>query len=128
MPAESLIDLLVIQTKIDPRPYQTRIVNKVLNMFNGTHRNGAGEIEPAARSVMVESPTGSGKSVMGLLVAKALQIHAGAKVGWVAMRRNLLTQVQDENDRHQINVDLQTISMFENSFSENTCNSLLTPR
>ena len=91
MPAESPIDLLVIHTRIDPRPYQTRIVNKTLNMFLGSYRNGAGESEPAARSVLIESPTGSGKSCMGLLVAKALQLHAGAKVGWVAMRLNLLT-------------------------------------
>jgi hypothetical protein len=50
---------------------------------------------------------------MGLLIAKALQLRTGAKVGWVAMRRNLLQQVQAENRRHEINVDLQTISMFE---------------
>lgn len=113
MPADSSIDLLIAETRIDPRPYQSRIVNKVLNMFEGSHRNGAGELEPAARSVMIESPTGSGKSCMGLLVAKALQLHTGAKVGWVAMRRNLLHQVQTENQRHGFNVDLQTISMFE---------------
>lgn len=108
--SESLIDF---HTKIEPRPYQARIVKKTLDMFLGTYRNGTGETEPAARSVMIESPTGSGKSCMGLLVAKALQIRTGAKVGWVAMRRNLLQQVQTENQRHEINVDLQTISMFE---------------
>lgn len=115
MLASSSIDLLVNQTKVDTRPYQTRIVTKVLKMFEGLHCNGAGELEPAARSVMIESPTGSGKSCMGLLVAKALQLQTGAKVGWVAMRRNLLQQVEAENRRHGINVDLQTISMFEKS-------------
>jgi superfamily II DNA or RNA helicase len=105
----------VIQTKVEPRPYQARIINKTANMFLGSYRNGAGEFEPAAQSVMIESPTGSGKSVMGLLVAKALQLRTGAKVGWVAMRRNLLQQVQVENKRHEINVDLQTISMFAKS-------------
>jgi len=82
-------------------------------MFLGAYRNGAGEVEPAARSVMIESPTGSGKTCMGLLIAKALQQHEGARVGWVAMRRNLLEQVKAENNRHGINVDLQTISMFQ---------------
>ncbi len=106
---ESPIDF---HTNIEPRPYQTRIVGKTLDMFQGNYRNGAGETEPAARSVMIESPTGSGKSCMGLLIAKALQLRTGAKVGWVAMRRNLLQQVQVENQRHEINVDLQTISMF----------------
>ena len=52
------------------------------------------QIEPPARSVMIESPTGSGKSVMGLLVAKLLQSMTGAKVGWVAMRRNLLERLR----------------------------------
>lgn len=113
MRLDSPTDLLVIQTKVELRPYQTRIVNKTANMFLGTYRNGAGEFEPPAQSVMIESPTGSGKSVMGLLVAKAMQLRAGAKVGWVAMRRNLLDQVKAENMRHEINVDLQTISMFD---------------
>lgn len=113
MSVESRVQDVVASSNIDPRPYQSRIVNKVVNMFNGTYRNGAGELEPAARSVMIESPTGSGKSCMGLLAAKALQVQTGAKIGWVAMRRNLLQQVEAENRRHGINVDLQTISMFE---------------
>jgi len=107
------IDLLVLHSRIEPRSYQNRIVTEALNMFLGAYRNGAGEVEPAARSVMIESPTGSGKTCMGLLIAKALQQHEGVRVGWVAMRRNLLEQVKVENERHRINVDLQTISMFE---------------
>lgn len=113
MNVENRVQEIVSLSNIDPRPYQTRIVTKVLRMFEGTYCNGAGEQEAAARSVMIESPTGSGKSCMGLLAAKALQLQTGMKVGWVAMRRNLLKQVQAENRRHGINVDLQTISMFE---------------
>jgi superfamily II DNA or RNA helicase len=84
-------------------------------MFRGRYRNGAREVEPAARSVMIESPTGSGKTVMGLLIAKALQEQMGAKVGWVAMRRNLLQQAQCENERYGIGCELVPISMFEKS-------------
>jgi len=109
----SALQALLQQTHAEPRPYQTRIIEKTARMFLGYYRNGAGETEPAARSVMIESPTGSGKTVMGLLIAKVLQQLTGAKVGWVAMRRNLLDQVQHENHRHDINVDLRTISMFE---------------
>jgi len=98
---------------LETRPYQSHIVHKTLAMFLGIYRNGAGETEAAARSVMIESPTGSGKSVMGLFVTKSLHDLAEAKVGWVAMRRNLLDQVQRENRRHGIDVPLQTISMFE---------------
>jgi superfamily II DNA or RNA helicase len=83
-------------------------------MFLGTHKNGAGELEPAARSVMIESPTGSGKTVMGLLVAKTLQELTGVRVGWVAMRRNLLQQAEAENRTKGINVEpIRFISMFE---------------
>ncbi|MEQ8787428.1 MAG: DEAD/DEAH box helicase family protein [Pirellulaceae bacterium] len=113
MPDKLPLDAIIRQTNVDPRPYQTRIIEKTLDMFLGQYRNGAGEIERAARSVMIESPTGSGKSVMGLLVAKAMQTWTGAKIGWVAMRRNLLHQVHAENSRHGINADLRTISMFE---------------
>lgn len=113
MTVENQVREMIDCSNIDPRPYQTRIVTKVLQMFEGSYCNGAGELESAARSVMIESPTGSGKTCMGLLIAKVLQVQTGAKVGWVAMRRNLLQQVQAENRRHGINVELQTISMFE---------------
>lgn len=113
MTTQSLVGEILHQSRVEPRPYQTRIVGKTLDMFGGAYRNAAGDAEPAARSVMIESPTGSGKTCMGLLIARALQQHEGVRVGWVAMRRNLLEQVRCENERHQIGVDLQTISMFD---------------
>jgi superfamily II DNA or RNA helicase len=110
----SALASILAQAKVEPRPYQSRIVHKTVSMFQGTYRNGAGELEPPARSVMIESPTGSGKSVMGLLAAKALQLLTGARVGWVAMRRNLLQQAQAENQSKGINVEpIRFISMFE---------------
>jgi superfamily II DNA or RNA helicase len=108
------VETILGQTRVEPRPYQARIVRKTLSMFLGTHCNGAGEVEPAARSVMIESPTGSGKSVIGLLVARALQELAGVRVGWVAMRRNLLSQAEAENRDKGIGVHpIRFISMFE---------------
>src|SRR3954462_8738316 len=50
---------LIAGTNVEPRPYQARIVTKALDHF----RRGL-------RSVLIESPTGSGKTVMGLLVAR----------------------------------------------------------
>jgi hypothetical protein len=102
-------------THMEPRPYQTRIVRKTLDMFAGTYRDGKGDLVPAVRSVMIESPTGSGKTYMALMIAKALQQQTGARIGWVAMRRNLLEQIKAENERHRFGVDLQTISMFDKS-------------
>jgi superfamily II DNA or RNA helicase len=84
------------------RAYQQRIIAKVLGHFG----EGIG-------SVLVESPTGSGKTVMGLAVAAAVQAATpGLRVGWCAMRRNLLRQVERENNRG-FGVDLTTISMFD---------------
>jgi superfamily II DNA or RNA helicase len=62
---------------------------------------------------MVESPTGSGKTVMGLAIARYMQTKFGFSIGWVAMRRNLLAQAQQENQRWNFGVDLTTISMFD---------------
>ena len=84
-------------------------------MFRGEHRDAKGDLEPAARSVMIESPTGSGKTCMGLLISKILQQQTNVKVGWVAMRRHLLEQALAENERHGINVRMRTISMFDRS-------------
>lgn len=109
------VNSITAQTRLQPRPYQTRIVENVVSMFRGTFRNGAGEFESPLRSALIESPTGSGKSCMGLLVAKLMQELEGVRVGWVAMRRNLLSQVEAENRQHSIDVEMQTISMFEKS-------------
>lgn len=115
----ALVNEVISQTKVEPRPYQRRIVAKGVDMFQGRYKNGADELEPNARSVLIESPTGSGKTVMGWLLAKALQVEverAGEElvVGWVAMRRNLLTQAAAENRDKGINVqNVHMTSMFD---------------
>ncbi len=108
------------RTKVQPRPYQARIVTKAVDMFTGRYVNGAEQVEPAVNSVMIESPTGSGKTIMGLTVAKVLQSqHPDMVVGWVAMRRNLLSQVQRENLGKGLNVNsFYPTSMFDKDPSE----------
>lgn len=98
---------------IDPRPYQLRIISKAARMFAGEFVNRHGERELEAGSVMIESPTGSGKTVMGLAVARYLQRRFGYSVGWVAMRRNLLHQAEEENRRRGFDVDMRLVSMFD---------------
>lgn len=98
---------------LEHRSYQFRIVAKCSAMFEGTHRARSGELERAAHSVLVESPTGSGKTVMGLEIARQMQRRFGYTVGWTSMRRNLLAQADAENRRRGFHVDLQLISMFE---------------
>lgn len=94
---------LIAGTAIEPRPYQARIVEKVWDMF----------LTKKMRSVLIESPTGSGKTVMGLMSAWGLQRQEKLKVGWVAMRRNLLTQTAEEIHERGMNVHVEFISMFE---------------
>jgi superfamily II DNA or RNA helicase len=97
------IDTLIAETAAEPRDYQRRIVGKVVDLFA---RQGL-------RSILIDSPTGSGKTVMGLLAARALQEELGVRVGWVAMRRYLLDQAAEENRQKKINVDASFISMFD---------------
>ncbi len=105
---------LLPRTAVQPRPYQARIVRDAVAHLTGRHVDSSGAAGPAARSVLVESPTGSGKTVMGLLVAKLLQEEFGVRVGWAAMRRNLLAQTAAENDAKAIGVDpLVVVSMFD---------------
>ncbi len=107
------VETVFERTALEPRPYQRRIVTKANNMFNGEHKNGAGNLVPAARSILIESPTGSGKTPMGLVTVKAMQERHGGRWGWVAMRRNLLAQAHLENESKKIGADIVTISMFD---------------
>jgi superfamily II DNA or RNA helicase len=97
------IQSLIASTAVQPREYQQRIVAKALDLF--TNRN--------LRSILIDSPTGSGKTVMGLLIGRALQDALGLRIGWVAMRRYLLDQARAENENRKIGVDAAYISMFD---------------
>jgi superfamily II DNA or RNA helicase len=95
---------------IEKRPYQTRIVDKAVQAF-----------ERGLTSVMIESPCGSGKTVMGLSVAKKWE-QQGYRVGWVAMRRNLLGQAARENEEKGFSVkNIDWISMFQNDLPACDC-------
>jgi hypothetical protein len=106
-----LPDDLLAGVAVEARDYQRRVVGRVIEMFSGPHVVHRQQL-PAARSVIVESPTGSGKTVMGLLVAKWAQ-RQGMRVVWAAMRRNLLAQVERENSDRGFGVDLAAVSMFD---------------
>jgi superfamily II DNA or RNA helicase len=109
------IDSIIAKTGVEPRPYQKTITVKSTDMFGGRYINGAGHQEDAARSVMIESPTGSGKTVMGHLIARTMQEEVkNLTIGWVAMRRNLLSQAAAENAKLGIGVrDIFYTSMFD---------------
>ncbi len=112
----STIQPILDETSFQPRTYQKRIIEKCSNMFLGEYQSGTGSFEQPARSVMIESPTGSGKTCMGLAIAKVLQRLLGARVGWVAMRENLLHQAQEQARRSNIQLEsMHYISMFQKS-------------
>ena len=111
------VDSVIQNTKVQPRPYQRRIVTKVTQMFRGDYvdeHTGESLDNPLA-SVMIESPTGSGKTVMALLAAKTLQQdNPDLVIGWVCMRRNLLVQAEREDAKHGINLEnVHWVSMFD---------------
>lgn len=63
----------------------------------------------------------SGKTIMALLAAKALQERLDCLIGWISMRRNLLAQAANENAKPSddnpkgkgICADIEFISMFD---------------
>lgn len=92
---------------IEARDYQKRVVEKVL-----------GHIESGVDSVLIQAPTGSGKTVMSMTALKALTEVYGNRIGWSAMRRNLLTQASRENKNKGFNLDMQMISIFQKNIPE----------
>lgn len=90
------------ETSIEPRDYQIRLIAKALDSY----RNGG-------KSILLESPTGSGKSLMGLLICKFLEkSNPELSFGWVTMRRKLLLQAKRENERVGVN-RISFVSMFD---------------
>jgi superfamily II DNA or RNA helicase len=96
------IDLSGLRPDFETRPYQLRIVSRTLQY-----------IDDSLSRILIESPTGSGKSVMGLLLAREFE-RRGWSIGWAAMRSNLLRQIESENAHWHFNLkEFRTISMFE---------------
>lgn len=98
-----IFDTLFDGMEVQPRSYQQRIVRKAVDLF----------LNKQLRSVLIDSPTGSGKTIMGLLIARALQDRLGIRTGWVAMRRYLLVQARTENEQRRIGVHAEFVSMFD---------------
>jgi superfamily II DNA or RNA helicase len=92
-------------TKVfEQRDYQNRIHTKALDYLE-TPSSGI------AKTVLIESPTGSGKTVMALRLAKALE-EKGHKIGFVAHRKELLNQATKTNEEFFGCKTLTPISLF----------------
>ncbi len=94
--------------QFEERPYQREAVAKVLDFFKS-----------GRESVLLESPVGSGKTIMGLLAVKALQEQSKGKlrVNWVASRKHILRQTQEINEAF-FRCKLNTVSVFASNFPQ----------
>ena len=88
--------------ELEQREYQLEAVEKVTGFFK------AGK-----ESVLLESPVGSGKTVMGLMIVQRLQEMLGQelRVNWVATRRHILEQTRQMNEQW-FHIPLNTVSVF----------------
>lgn len=109
------IESVIATTKYEPRPYQVRIIQTAYESFFGLYKDRSGRIQDACSSVLIESPTGSGKTCMSLLALKVIQHQIpDLTIGWVAMRRNLLKQAAHENIEKGVNVqNIHFVSMYD---------------
>lgn len=120
------LETLLPRTKLEARPYQIRVVKKIRKMFDGEYVNGAGSKENAAKSIMLESPTGSGKTPCVLLESRLEQEIHGSLVLWTTQRRNVLQQAADENAApsltnprgKDIGAHIHFMSMFQSEMPE----------
>ena len=98
---------------MEARQYQHRLITKVCQMYSGEYVNGDDEQPRPAHSIMIESPTGSGKTIVGLCIARIMQELHGYRCCWIAMRRNLLAQAANENAERKIDANVAFLSLFE---------------
>lgn len=87
---------------IQRRDYQERVVNNVISHF-----------ENGVKSVGIASPTGSGKTIMGMSILKYLEDTYGLNTNWVAMRRTLLRQAAEANKHFFGMKNINFVSMFD---------------
>jgi len=96
---------LIANTGAQARDYQERLIAKTCGYY-----------EAGIKSVLVNSPTGSGKTIVGLLAARHLQLQHDCGIGWVAMRRNLLKQAATANQNMRIGCEgIRFMSMFDHN-------------
>lgn len=109
-------DNLVGGLNVEARPYQLEVVKESYDRFMGLYKDRSGKVLIPHKSVLIESPTGSGKTVMGMMLAKALQDTVkDCIVVWTAMRKPLLNQAKATNESMIGLSDFYPLSMFTHS-------------
>lgn len=99
-----LEDIVKNLNGVEFRPYQDRIVSKVIKYY----------YDENLKNLLIQSPTGSGKTLVALSIIKLMQtVEPSLKVSWVAMRKHLLAQADNENRLRGFNNSINFISMFQ---------------
>jgi hypothetical protein len=101
-------------TRHRARPYQREIAIDCIGHLHSERTVGVTPVHGRqSRSVLIQAPTGAGKTFIGLMCASVMQQELGMKVGWCAGRRELLRQAAEENEKFGFGLDLSLISMFD---------------
>lgn len=104
-------DFLARHPKIETRPYQKRIISKVIDAWTSPASS-----EDNHQHINIESPVGSGKTPTGLICHAIMQEIDPAYIStWCAMKQNLLAQVKGEIAKFDLKLDLVPISIFDNN-------------
>lgn len=99
--------------QLQQRSYQIKIHNNLINAIGEGHK-----------SILIISPAGSGKTIMGFMALRYIYDNSDVvlgkprneiQFGWMAMRRNLLSQAKQENESiTELQVpNVHYISMFD---------------
>ena len=101
----------IIQDKfpIQLRPYQEEIIietfQEILNNISLKKKS----------SILIEAPTGAGKTVIGLMIVKMLETfyYPNCSTNWCAMRRELLSQADEANNiNFKFKNNMNYVSLF----------------
>ncbi|MFG0262810.1 MAG: DEAD/DEAH box helicase [Novipirellula sp. JB048] len=107
------LDAMLAGWVVQSRPYQHRVIATAIRRLAGTDVGRDGPPVAKASRVLIESPHGSGKTVVGLATAALIQHVTGARVGWLAIRRRALAQAEAENRARRFGVRMKTIAVSE---------------
>ena len=88
---------------LETRSYQDRIHKQAVSYLMKPNSG-------IAKTLLIESPTGSGKTIVAIRLAKYLE-SKGHKIGWIAHRRELLAQAMQAN-KDFFNCNITPISLF----------------
>ena len=92
--------------ELEYRDYQQRIHDKAIEYLDA-------DLPVKTKTCMIESPCGAGKTVCALRIAKHWAFQ-GAKIGWIAHRRELLDQMLAANEQFkEFGIPIRPISLFD---------------